>query len=130
MRQYCARFATEAVILVVANGCTDNTVSIVRAMQDRYANLELIEIAGRIGKGGAVRAGLWIGLEEFVAFVDADGSTSADEFARLYQLLDRSDDDAIIGSRWLRGARIEQRQPLTRRIASRGFNVSSAAKRR
>src|SRR5581483_7304363 len=56
-------------------------------------------------------------------FADADGSTSAAEFARLYDECVASNADAAIGSRWLRGAAIDPPQPPARRIASRVFNA-------
>jgi dolichol-phosphate mannosyltransferase len=123
IRDYCETFTDSATVLVVANGCVDDTVGIVEALQAEYSNLELIAIAAQIGKGGAVRTGLWTGKEEFIGFVDADGSTKACEYARLFEVLRDSDDDALIGSRWIRGSRVEPRQPLKRRVASRAFNA-------
>ncbi len=123
VREYCSVFRDSATILIVANGCTDGTVQTVKQLQGQYDNLQLLEIAARIGKGGAVRAGLWTGSEDYVGFVDADGSTPANEFARLFAILNASHNDGVIGSRWLPGARIEQQQPLARRFASRAFNM-------
>ncbi|HEY1868022.1 MAG TPA: glycosyltransferase [Candidatus Cybelea sp.] len=122
LAQYCPRFGNTASILVVANGCSDDTCGVVRCMQKYFANLNLIEFPAKIGKGGAVRLGLGTGREEFVGFVDADGSTKAEEFERLYRIARCSNAQAVIGSRWLRGARLEPCQPLTRRLASRAFN--------
>lgn len=123
VRGYCETFFDIATVLVVANGCSDSTVQIVERLKGDYDNLELIVIAAPIGKGGAVRTGLWTGAEEFLGFVDADGSTSAHEYRRLFEILRNSNDDALIGSRWMRGSHVEPRQPLKRRIASRAFNA-------
>ena len=123
LREYCTQFAGTATIVVVANGCTDATGDVVRALAQQYPHLCLIEIPARIGKGGAVRVGLSGGSEAIAGFVDADGSTSAAEFARLYETFRQSDCDALIGSRWLAGARVEPRQPMSRRLASRTFNA-------
>jgi glycosyltransferase involved in cell wall biosynthesis len=120
--EYCRHFGPTATILVVANGCTDETSDVVRCAQNEFGNLQLIEVAAKIGKGGAIRLGLATGDEDFVGFVDADGSTSATEFERLYTIARESGAKAVIGSRWLRGARVEPRQPFIRRFASRGFN--------
>ncbi len=119
----CAHFGDRATILVVANACTDRTTDIVRGLALIYHNVQLLEIAAPIGKGGAVRAGLKIGSEPYIAFVDADGSTRPDQ---VDVLLARCRDDGlsgVIGSRWLPESTISRRQPLRRRIASRAFNM-------
>lgn len=122
IREYCEHFGDRARVVVVANGCEDGTESIVSALQERYANLALIAINARIGKGGAVRAGFSSGVEPFVGFTDADGSTSAREFDRLITRLREFEADGIIGSRWMRGALMQRPQPPIRRVASRIFN--------
>ncbi len=122
IREYCEHFGARARVVVVANGCSDRTEEIVEALQTRYANLALISIGARIGKGGAVRAGFSSGIEPLLGFTDADGSTSAREFDRLITSLREFEVDGIIGSRWTRGAIMQRRQPLVRRIASRVFN--------
>lgn len=123
LRDYCMHFADSAVIVVVANGCTDATAEIVRQLQTQMPNLRLIEISGRIGKGGAVRVGLATAAEHYAGFTDADGSTPAAEFMRLYEHCKQSGADAVIGSRWLPGARLTPAQPILRRFASRVFNA-------
>lgn len=123
LRDYCTHFAERALIVVVANGCTDETTQRVRALAREYENLRLIEICGRIGKGGAVRVGLATAAEPYVGFTDADGSTPAAEFGRLFERCVASNADAVIGSRWLPGARLTCKQPPARRIASRAFNA-------
>ena len=47
----------DAHLIVVLNGCTDNTEYVVRAAQRRYANIRMVTIQAKVGKGGAVRAG-------------------------------------------------------------------------
>jgi glycosyltransferase involved in cell wall biosynthesis len=123
LRSYCKEFDGIAEIVVVANGCTDSTAGSVRDLQREYGNLALIDIPARIGKGGAVRVGLSSGEESITGFVDADGSTPAPEFKRLFEICRAGDHDAVIGSRWKTGARVEPPQPLERRIASRSFNT-------
>jgi glycosyltransferase involved in cell wall biosynthesis len=119
---FCERFGSNATVVVVADGCNDHTSSVVRRAQRRFPNLQLIELTSRLGKGGAIRVGFSTGEEEFVGFVDSDGATSAAEFERLYGIARRHQVQAVIGSRWLEGARVEPRQPLFRRFASRTFN--------
>ncbi len=120
---YCEHFRETATILVVANGCTDRTPDVVRQMAGRYSNLQLLVVAAPLGKGGAVRAGLTIGTEPYVAFVDADGSARPDQLDLLLQACRSQEVSGAIGSRWLRGSIIARKQPLRRRLASRAFNV-------
>lgn len=123
VRDYCTTFDGRAVILVVANGCSDETVAVVKRLKGDFSDLQLLEIPARIGKGGAVRAGFATAREPYVGFVDADGSTRAGEFARMHRALAESGDDALIGSRWLPGAVVTPRQKPLRRLASRCFNL-------
>ncbi len=122
IREYCEHFGERARIVVVANGCDDGTERVVVALQERYSNLALISITGRIGKGGAVRAGFSSGVEPLLGFADADGSTNPREFDRLITSLREFEADGVIGSRWMRGAVMQRPQLLVRRIASRVFN--------
>lgn len=122
LTDYCSHFGTAARVLVVTNGCTDDTSRVVRFARISFRNLDLIEVSPKIGKGGAIRIGLATGDEEFVGFVDADGSTSAAEFGRLYAIAQASHAQAVIASRWLTGAHVEPRQPRLRQCASRTFN--------
>ncbi len=119
----CAQFGERATILVVANACTDRTSDIVRGLALIYHNVQLLEIAAPIGKGGAVRAGLKIGSEPYIAFVDADGSTRPDQVDVLLARCREEGLSGVIGSRWLPASTISRRQPLRRRIASRAFNM-------
>lgn len=123
LADYCAAFAETGTIVVVANACTDDTVKVIERLRQKYDNLELLAIHGKIGKGGAIRAGLKMGgAEPYVGFVDADASTAASEFARLLDHCKSVKCDGVIGSRWSKGSVVEPRQPWSRRFASRCFN--------
>jgi glycosyltransferase involved in cell wall biosynthesis len=123
LSDYCREFRATATVVVVANGCSDATAGVVRSLQTKFENLALIDIPNSIGKGGAVRVGLAGGNEPYVGFVDADGSTSAREFMRLFERLVQARADALIGSRWLPESQIQTAQTGTRRIVSRAFNA-------
>lgn len=120
---YCTELRDLATVVVVATGCTDGTVDLVRENQQRFDNLELIEIGEVIGKGGAVRVGMTGGSGEFAGFTDADGSTNAREFRRLFDALRASQAGAVVASRWLPESKVEPPQLPIRRLASRTFNA-------
>lgn len=119
---YFSRFPKGSVeIIVVLNGCHDNTLKIVKGCARKYHLIHYIDIPQAIGKGGAVVKGFKRARGKLVGFADADGATAAEQFAQLAKKLDGA--DGVIASRWMPGAIVEPRQPLKRRIASRCFNM-------
>ena len=108
-------------LIVVLNDCTDRTSPLVDLIRAKYSNVDKIEIKHAVGKGGAIRAGFLVARAPAVAYVDADGATSAAELRRLCESLGQ--DDALIASRWCSGSTIAVRQPWTRLVASRIFNM-------
>lgn len=107
-------------LLVVVNGSSDQTEQIVREFADEHPSVDLIVEPDRIGKGGAVMRGFQRAQGELIGFVDADGATSAEAYHDLVKHM--GDAGMILASRWMKGAVVEPRQPLSRRIASRIFN--------
>ncbi len=120
LADYAAEFASDEVI-VVLNGCQDNTPAVASAVAAAHRNVRIVEIKEAVGKGGAIRAGLLVALAPTIAYTDADGSTPARELRRLANGL--GDADGVIGSRWLPDSKVRVAQPFTRRVASRGFNT-------
>lgn len=117
---YAEVFA-DSEIVVVINGCTDGTRSIVERARRTYSNVVAIEIPDAVGKGGAVRAGFLVAQADVVGYADPDGSTPGVEMRRLCEAL--GDHDGVIGSRWLRGSQVESRQAWRLRLASRSYNA-------
>jgi glycosyltransferase involved in cell wall biosynthesis len=111
-----------AEVLVVDDGSTDNTSSIVRRWMDTHPNLHLIHNEGNRGKGYSVRNGLLQSGGDVVMFTDADLSSPMEEAERLFAALDQGADVAI-GSRWLEKQRQTIHQPLYRRFFGRCFNA-------
>ena len=109
-------------IIVVLNGCKDNTQKIVEPFLDIKTNM-LVSERG-IGKGGAIMEGFKIARGEYIGFVDADSATSPEEFYKLFENLESNKElSGVIASRYCKGAKILQKQPLSRRFASRVFNL-------
>lgn len=115
-----AEIFQDSEIIVVLNGCTDGTEDCVRAVRALYPNVQYVEIAHAVGKGGAVRAGFLVARSSIIGFVDADGATPAAEMRRLFERLNGY--DGVIGSRWMAGSKVTKAQPIKRRVASRVFN--------
>ena len=121
MLEAYADFFRDSEILVVLNGCTDGTKTIVEQIQERSPNVNIIDIPEPVGKGGAVRVGFMLARATACGYVDADGATSPEELCRLFSFL--ASGDAVIASRWSAGATVEVAQPWIRRLTSRTFNL-------
>src|SRR2546430_13849812 len=109
-------------LVVVLNGCVDDTIGVVRRVAQDYKTISALEFPGRIGKGGALIEGSKLApLADLIGYVDADGATSPKTFL---DLVIRSDEaDCVIASRWIRGAILHQSQSNKRQFASRAFHA-------
>ena len=87
-------------VLVVDDGSTDATASIVETLASSVPEIHLLRAPGRRGKGAAVRRGMRAAVGEIQLFTDADGATPIQELAQLEQAL-VSGADVAIGSRAL-----------------------------
>ena len=74
--------------------------------------------SGRNGKGGAIKRAVNIASGEFIILMDADGSISLENLIKAIDLIDFY--DMIIFDRY---SDPENSIPVTRRFASRGFNI-------
>jgi glycosyltransferase involved in cell wall biosynthesis len=125
LRDYADFFQTHYTgkfqIVVVLNGCTDNTLGIVQKAAAKFPTISALEFAAPIGKGGALIEGLKLAIHaDLIGFVDADGATPPQAYLDLVRRI--GDADCIIGSRWLPGAVIHQSQQSHRQFASRIFH--------
>jgi dolichol-phosphate mannosyltransferase len=105
-------------IVVVVDGHADGTASAARRFADRH--VRLLEYPRKLGKGGAVLAGLRQARYEYVGYLDADGPIPPDQILRLVDALREC--DGVVASRWARGSRVVRREPLVNLIAGRVWN--------
>ena len=115
-----------AEVIVVNDGSTDETASLVKNFALTASEVRLMENPGNRGKGYSVRSGLLHALGEIVMFTDADLSAPIDEAQRLFDAIAAGADIAI-GSRWLATSRQTHRQPLYRQLFGRCFNMLTRA---
>ena len=118
---FSKEFGKNFEIIVIVNGSGDKTQEVVKSLAFKYKQIKFKNFPDKIGKGGAIIEGFKIADGDFIGFVDADMATTPSAFYDLIRNLGNY--DGIVASRWIRGAKIDRKQPLSRRIASRGFNI-------
>ncbi|MFP3985705.1 MAG: dolichyl-phosphate beta-glucosyltransferase [Candidatus Bathyarchaeia archaeon] len=110
-------------IIVVMDGCNDRTSKIVAEFTAKRKNVRFLEFPHRLGKGGAFLKSLSFAQGDFLGYVDADGSTEANEFLKLVTCIESEGWDGVIGSRWVDDAGIVKEQTFFRKFLSRGLNA-------
>jgi glycosyltransferase involved in cell wall biosynthesis len=116
------KYKSDFEIIVVLNGCRDNTKDVVENFQKKFKNIVLIDIKQPIGKGGAIAQGLAISRGELIAYTDADGSTRSEVLDRIITVLEITPSlDCVIGSRNIPGS-VVQNKTATRNVLTSGFN--------
>ena len=117
-----ARFGSSFELIVVINGTTDDTEGVVRSFVPQFPQLKVLVGPAAIEKGGAVMWGFNEARGDLIGFADADGATPPEAFLALIE--DVPEEGIVIASRWIAGADVKPKQPVSRRIASRIFNVA------
>jgi glycosyltransferase involved in cell wall biosynthesis len=120
-RYFKENYHGEFQLVVVLNGCRDNTIGVVRRVATEFPAIRALEFADPIGKGGALIEGLRLApLADVIGYVDADGATPPRAFHDLVKQIDKA--DCVIGSRWMPESVLHVEQTSRRRFASRVFH--------
>ena len=90
-------------IVVVDDGSTDATASMLRAISAHHPEVVPVTNPGRNGFGMAIRYGLTRITGDAVAIVMADGSDSPEDLVRYYEKLVEGY-DCVFGSRFMKGS--------------------------
>ncbi len=112
-------------VLVVDDGSPDGTGEIAENLAREMGAMDVLHRAGKSGLGSAYVAGFGWALERgFTVAVemDADGSHRPEQLPDVLEALEARGDDLAIGSRWVRGGRVEN-WPKHREVLSRGANT-------
>jgi len=87
-------------IIVVNDGSTDKTQSVVEKMIKKYPeNVELVTHNPNKGYGAAIKSGLYNATLSWVAFIDADGQFDFKEITHFIDIANRENADLVIGYR-------------------------------
>lgn len=121
-RYFKESYHGEFQLVVVLNGCRDNTIGVVRRVAMDFPNIRPLEFPDPIGKGGALIEGLRLApLGDVIGYVDADGATPPRAFHDLVKRIGEA--DCVIGSRWMPGSVLHVEQTSRRQFASRVFHL-------
>lgn len=117
-----ANYRGPFLLVVVLNGCRDNTLGVVRQAAATRGGIGWLDFPAPIGKGGALIEGLKLAPStDVIGYVDADGATPPQAFHDLVRQMPGY--DCVIGSRWLPESKLGEEQPWKRRLASRVFHA-------
>ena len=104
------------------DGSKDKTAEVVRNMTKAVKNLKLVDNVENKGKGGVVRQGMLMAGGAVRLFMDADNATSIDQFDQMMPLF-KEGYGVVIGSRAVRGAKLDPPEPFYRQLVGKGLNL-------
>lgn len=109
-------------LVVINDGSIDNTLKRIRSVKEDI-NFNLISFQKNKGKGYAVKQGMLNSKGKYRLFMDIDLSTPIEEIVNFLPFLKKY--EVMIGSRRIKGARFEKRQPFIRESLGKGFTFLS-----
>ncbi len=109
-------------ILVINDGSSDQTASVVRQAQASVKNLKLVDNKENHGKGWVVGHGMLEAQGEVRVFMDADNSTKVDEIVKFLPFFDQGF-DLVVGSRRIQGSNVPKDQGVLREFLGWAFRT-------
>lgn len=115
---------TDAELIVVDDGSSDDTAELARAVASDFSDIEtnVIRNEQNRGKGHAVKTGLLAARSDIALFSDADLSTPIEEAEKLTAPIARGEMDVTFGSRALDRSLIGTHQPWRREQGGKVMN--------
>lgn len=130
LRTVVAHLATRPLtweVIVVDDGSRDGTPAIVAGAAAAEPRIVLLENERNQGKGASVRHGILAAQGNYIFFMDADLSVPIEELDDAFDLMVQGGLAVLIGSRRMKGARIEKRQPRLREFMGDTFTYLTRA---
>lgn len=109
-------------IIVVNDGSKDETLAVAENFTKMIPNLRVVGYEVNRGKGGAVKFGMLEAVGRYRLLMDADNSTSVDQFAKMIPHFEGGS-DVVIGSRAHKESKLTPPQGFLRRVLGKGGNL-------
>jgi len=91
-------------IIIINDGSTDNTLTIIERLSEDYQNIKIISITNQ-GPGAARNKGLMVASGKYIWFVDADDWIKSNSLNYLYTILETNALDAL----WVQLRRVNEK---------------------
>ncbi len=111
-------------LIVVNDGSTDNTLSILK----EYQQIEVISYSKNIGKGWALRQGFKLALSkgyDYVISIDSDGQHFADDLPAFLERLERHPNTLLIGARNMSQASVPGKSSFGNKFSNFWYKVET-----
>ena len=111
----------EVELCFINDGSTDTTMDVLKQLEDESNSITTINLSKNKGKGEAIRQGILSALPtnvNYIGYLDADLSTSLDEFYNLYKIMLTHNAQIALASR-IKKADTNIERSFTRHIAGR-----------
>jgi glycosyltransferase involved in cell wall biosynthesis len=99
-------------IIAIDDGSADNSVAVLRELQEQEPNLRIVQFRRNFGQTAAFQAGFDHARGKIIVTMDADGQQDPADIPSLLQKLEEGNYDLVSG--W----RQNRKEPLTRKILS------------
>lgn len=109
-------------LILVDDGSSDRSPQILKEFESSHASIRVIHHSVNLGKGEAVKTGVRAARYRYCLFLDADGSTTMQEWPAFEKRFERGA-QVVIASRQLKDSKIEVSQPFLRRTLGGGYRA-------
>lgn len=90
----------DAEIIVVLDGCTDDSVAVVRAFAEHHSQVRSLVHDVRQGKGAAIKLGMEEATGRVVAFIDGDNEIDPSYARAAIERIEAQGADIVVGNRY------------------------------
>ncbi len=109
-------------LILVDDGSADGTRKVMEEAAARNKSIRIVALPVNRGKGRALAEGVKVSRGDYVLVTDADLSTPIEELPKLEAAV-AAGAGVAIGSRAVKGSRVELSQPIYRVLMGKAFNI-------